>query len=87
MATRSRTSFQKRQKELLRMEKQREKAARRLQRKTEVKDPGNPDAWQADEFGIFPDGTLADGISPDTDSPDGGSPDGTSPNSTLPAPE
>ncbi len=33
MATRSRTSFQKRQKEILRMERQREKAARRLERK------------------------------------------------------
>ena len=69
MATRSRTSFQKRQKELLRMEKQKEKAARRLQRKTEVKDPSDPDAWQADEFGVFPDGTLADGISPESISP------------------
>lgn len=33
MATRSRTSFQKRQKEIARMEKQRDKAARRLERK------------------------------------------------------
>jgi hypothetical protein len=33
MATRSRTSFQKRQKEIARMEKQRDKAARRMQRK------------------------------------------------------
>ena len=33
MATRSRTSFQKRQKEIARMEKQRDKAARRAQRK------------------------------------------------------
>jgi len=33
MATRSRTSFQKRQKEIARMEKQRDKAARRVQRK------------------------------------------------------
>lgn len=32
MATKSRTSFQKRQKEIARMEKQREKMARRLQR-------------------------------------------------------
>jgi len=34
MATRSRTSFQKRQKELARMEKQRDKAARKAERKT-----------------------------------------------------
>ena len=44
MPTRSRTTFQKRQKELLRMEKQREKAARRMQRKLEPKDTGDPDA-------------------------------------------
>ena len=35
MATRSRTTFNKRQKELARLEKQRDKAARRLQRKQE----------------------------------------------------
>jgi hypothetical protein len=35
MATRSRTSFNKRQKELARLEKQRDKAARRVQRKLE----------------------------------------------------
>ena len=35
MATRTRTSFQKRQKELARVEKQRDKAAKRLQRKLE----------------------------------------------------
>jgi hypothetical protein len=33
MATRSHTSFQKRQKEIARVEKQREKAAKRMQRK------------------------------------------------------
>lgn len=33
MAARSRTTFQKRQKEMARAEKQREKAARRMQRK------------------------------------------------------
>ena len=40
MATRSRTSFQKRQKEIARMEKQRDKLARRAQRK--LAPPGNP---------------------------------------------
>jgi len=35
MASRSRTTFQKRQKEIARMEKQRDKAARRQQRKAE----------------------------------------------------
>ena len=38
MATRSRTSFQKRQKEIARMEKQRDKAARRAQRKLNPSD-------------------------------------------------
>jgi hypothetical protein len=41
MATRSRTSFQKRQKEILRLERQREKAAKRLQRKNAPKEDGN----------------------------------------------
>jgi hypothetical protein len=35
LATRSRTTFQKRQKELARLEKQRDKAARRAQRKVD----------------------------------------------------
>ena len=43
MATRSRTSFNKRQKELARMEKQRDKAARRAQRKLEKLNPTAPD--------------------------------------------
>jgi hypothetical protein len=50
MATRSRTTFQKRQKELARMEKQRDKAARRQQRKLEkplTDEFGRP----IDEFG------------------------------------
>jgi len=38
MATRSRTSFQKRQKEIQRLERQREKTAKRMQRKQGVKD-------------------------------------------------
>ena len=40
---RTRTSSQKRQKEIARMEKQREKAARRLQRKLEPKQPDELD--------------------------------------------
>jgi len=38
MATRSRTSFQKRQKEIARAEKQRDKAAKRQQRKLAAKE-------------------------------------------------
>jgi hypothetical protein len=41
MATRSRTSFQKRQKEIARMEKQRDKLAKRAQRK--LTPGGEPD--------------------------------------------
>ena len=40
---RTRTSIQKRQKEIARMEKQREKAARRMQRKLEPKPAGESD--------------------------------------------
>jgi hypothetical protein len=43
MAMRSRTTFKKRQKELARQEKQRDKAARRVQRKLENGSPGSGD--------------------------------------------
>jgi hypothetical protein len=43
MPARSRTSFQKRQKELMRAEKQRDKAARRQARKLAPKETGEPD--------------------------------------------
>jgi len=43
MAMRSRTTFKKRQKELARQEKQRDKAARRLQRKMEKHSPEGGD--------------------------------------------
>ena len=43
MASRSRTTFKKRQKELARMEKQRDKAAKRIQRKTLKLAGGLPD--------------------------------------------
>ena len=46
MATRSRTSFNKRQKELARLEKQRDKAARRVQRKLEKQNPSAPDSGE-----------------------------------------
>jgi hypothetical protein len=44
MAMRSRTTFKKRQKELARQEKQRDKAARRVQRKLEKGSPGSGDS-------------------------------------------
>lgn len=49
MATRTRTSFQKRQKELARVEKQRDKAAKRLQRKLEGPKPEEPDDMLMDD--------------------------------------
>ena len=56
MATRTRTSFQKRQKELARVEKQRDKAAKRLQRKLEGPKPEEPDDLMMMEGGVAVDG-------------------------------
>ena len=60
MAMRSRTTFKKRQKELARQEKQRDKAARRVQRKLEK---GSPEAGDAlsDEGLDLEDDLTADG--------------------------
>jgi hypothetical protein len=55
MASRSRTTFKKRQKELARMEKQRDKAAKRMQRKAEKLSGGiSDDGTQEldDELGL-----------------------------------
>jgi hypothetical protein len=55
MATRSRTSMQKRQKELARMEKRRDKEAKRAQRKLASKEPQTGDGIEEsplDEFGM-----------------------------------
>jgi hypothetical protein len=66
MATRSRTTFKKRQKELARQEKQRDKAARRMQRKMEKM--LHPNSGLGDELdGTFPDGE-ADGTVGEEDS-------------------
>ena len=45
---RTRTTFQKRQKEIARMEKQRDKAARRMQRKLEAAKSGSADVDDTD---------------------------------------
>jgi len=55
MASRSRTTFKKRQKELNRQEKQRDKAAKRMQRKLEKRIGG----------GLPDDGTAPDDASSD----------------------
>jgi hypothetical protein len=59
MAMRSRTTFKKRQKELARQEKQRDKAARRVQRKLEKNSPDAGDGSAED--GSVEDGDLHDG--------------------------
>jgi len=60
MAMRSRTTFKKRQKELARQEKQRDKAARRVQRKLEKGSPGSGDGL-SDEGLDLEDGSAEDG--------------------------
>jgi hypothetical protein len=50
MATRSRTSFQKRQKEIARMEKQRDKAAKRALRKSGAA-PHEPEEARLEDTG------------------------------------
>lgn len=53
MAMRSRTTFKKRQKELARQEKQRDKVARRLQRKLEKNSPeSGTGVAEDDDLGI-----------------------------------
>jgi hypothetical protein len=74
LATRSRTSFKKRQKELARQEKQRDKAARRIQRKLNPL-PMDSDSPESE----FPELDLPDSESPDTESPDSESQDPKSP--------
>jgi hypothetical protein len=55
MANKGRTSFAKRQKEIARQERAREKAAKRVERKTEDKDAvAKPDGEDPDIAGIVP---------------------------------
>jgi len=53
MATRSRTTFKKRQKEIARMEWQREKAAKRMQRKQHP-EKESPEGKEEPETGLTP---------------------------------
>jgi len=62
MAMRSRTTFKKRQKELARQEKQRDKAARRLQRRLEKQSPESGHVSQED--GVFEDDFEMETASP-----------------------
>jgi hypothetical protein len=52
MATRSRTTFKKRQKEMARAEKQRDKAAKRLQKKDEDR-PLEPEVMTLEEAALL----------------------------------
>jgi len=58
MARRSRTSFKKRQKEIARMEKQRDKAAKRIQRKHADKESPESDTPATDDLEIGPDAST-----------------------------
>lgn len=67
MATRSRTTFKKRQKEIARMEWQRDKAAKRMQRKLTEKHPEGTD--EASD-GLTSDGLTSDGLTSDSLTPE-----------------
>ena len=58
MGMRSGTTFKKRQKELARMEKQRDKAARRVQRKAEKLSGDSPSTLSDDDLGEPLDGPV-----------------------------
>ena len=64
MATRSRTTFQKRQKEIARAEKQRDKVARRLQRKLNGDQTSDPNVLEAGDEENLVNGVSAVGSSP-----------------------
>ena len=49
MATRSRTTFKKRQKEMARMEKQKDKAAKRAERQQEGRTDSGPEIMSLEE--------------------------------------
>jgi hypothetical protein len=80
MATRSRTTFQKRQKELARIEKQRDKAARRIQRKL-----AGPEV-EPEDMPLGEGGEPIDPADPSIQSESAIQPEGTvQPESTIPA--
>jgi hypothetical protein len=53
MATRSRTTFQKRQKEMARAEKQRDKAAKRAQKKDQEPERSGPEEITLEEAALL----------------------------------
>jgi hypothetical protein len=63
MAGRTGDTFKKRQKEVARAEKAKEKLARRLERKLQKRDPDRPDSPDDDISTIDSDGNVADNMS------------------------
>ena len=64
MAGRTGDTFKKRQKEVARAEKQKEKIARRMERKLQKRDPDRPDSPGDDDLSsIDADGNVSDSLS------------------------
>ena len=63
MAGRTGDTFKKRQKEVARAEKAKEKLARRLERKLQKRDPDRPDSSDDDISTIDSDGNVSDNLS------------------------
>ena len=63
MAGRTGDTFKKRQKEVARAEKAKEKIARRLERKLQKRDPDRPDSPDDDISTIDSDGNVSDNMS------------------------
>jgi hypothetical protein len=68
MAGRTGDTFKKRQKEVARAEKAKEKLARRLERKLQKRDPDRPDSPDDDISTIDSDGNVSDNLSQSTES-------------------
>ena len=63
MAGRTGDTFKKRQKEVARAEKAKEKMARRLERKLQKRDPDKPDSPDDDISGVDSDGNVSENLS------------------------
>jgi hypothetical protein len=63
MAGRTGDTFKKRQKEVARAEKAKEKLARRLERKLQKRDPDRPDSPDDDISSVDSDGNVSENVS------------------------
>jgi hypothetical protein len=63
MAGRTGDTFKKRQKEVARAEKAKEKLARRLERKLQKRDPDRPDSPDDDLSSVDSDGNVSENVS------------------------